>query len=169
MIDKTIIIYKGDQLTAYFYLGLSVFLGTAAGFLFGFTQKIGWFYLAIGLSLFSAFSIGKAIYVYYKAQQKLNYFKSFSTLEQNELTSEIQTNRLRLDKKAMNRRRYLYTLLSSVFLLTGGIIFGEKGLAIGSFVPVILYAGIEFCISLLSEFRLWEYQRQLEKQQNSAE
>ena len=69
----------------------------------------------------------------------------------------------------MNRRRYLYTLLSGVFLLSVGIIFGEKGLAIGSFVPVILYAGIEFCISLLSEFRLWEYQRQLEKQQNSAE
>jgi hypothetical protein len=72
-------------------------------------------------------------------------------------------NHKRLDKKAMNRRRYLYTLLSGIVLLIGGIIFGESGLAIGSFVPVILYAGIEFCVSLLSEFRLWEYQRQLEK------
>ncbi len=163
MLDKTIIIYKGDQLTAYFYLGLGMFMVLASGFLFAFTQKIGWFYLAIGLSLFAAFSIGKAVYVYFKANQKLGYFNQLMQLSNGDLKQEIVENHKRLDKKALNRRRYLYTLISAFVLLIGGIIFGETGLAIGSFVPVILYAGIEFCVSLLSEFRLWEYQRQLEK------
>ena len=150
-------------MTAYFYLGLGMFMVLSSGFLFAFTQKIGWFYLAIGLSLFAAFSIGKAVYVYFKANQRLTYFSQLTQLSDGDLQQEIVENHKRLDKKAMNRRRYLYTLLSGIVLLTGGIIFGETGLAIGSFVPVILYAGIEFCVSLLSEFRLWEYQRQLEK------
>lgn len=165
MLDKAIIIYKGDQLTAYFYLGLSVFLGTSAGFLFGFTLKIGWYYLAIGLMLLALFSAGKAVYVYFKAKNKLNYMTSLAILEKQTLQQEIEENSSRLQKKANNRRKYMYTLLIGFGFLIFGIIAGEKGLSIGSWVPVILYAGIEFCVSLLSEFRLWEYQRQLEKSQ----
>lgn len=168
MLDKALIIYKGDQYTSYIYLGLGIFFGISAAGLFVFTLKIGWYFLAIGLSLLAAFSIGKAIYVFYKAKYRIEYFKGVSLLEGAELEVEIQYNQQRLHKKGLNRRRYLYTLVGGFILLFGGIIFGEKGWAIGSFVPVLLYAGIEFSMGLLSEFRLWEYQRQLEKQQTNT-
>jgi hypothetical protein len=165
MLDKALIIYKGDQYTSYIYLGLSLFFGIGAAFLFGFTVKIGWFFLAIGLSMLAVFSVGKAVYVYFKAKDRIQYFQNLSTLEGSNLANEVLYNQQRLLKKGLNRRRYLYTLVGGFFLLIGGIIFGEKGWAIGSFVPVLLYAGIEFSAGLLSEFRLWEYQRQLEKKQ----
>ena len=167
MLDKALIIYKGDQYTSYIYLGLSLFFGISAALLFVFTLKIGWFFLAIGLSILAVFSAGKAIYVYFKAKDRILYFQKQTSLEGSILDSEIQYNQQRLLKKGLNRRRYLYTLLGGFFLLVCGIVFGEKGWAIGSFVPVLLYAGIEFSAGLLSEFRLWEYQRQLEKHQNN--
>lgn len=167
MLDKALIIYKGDQYTSYIYLGLSLFFGISAALLFVFTLKIGWFFLAIGLSILAVFSAGKAIYVYFKAKDCILYFQKLTSLEGSILDNEIQYNQQRLLKKGLNRRRYLYTLLGGFFLLVGGIVFGEKGWAIGSFVPVLLYAGIEFSAGLLSEFRLWEYQRQLEKHQNN--
>ncbi|HRG19517.1 MAG TPA: hypothetical protein PLQ57_00745 [Saprospiraceae bacterium] len=167
MLDKALIIYKGDQYTSYIYLGLSLFFGISAALLFVFTLKIGWFFLAIGLTMLAVFSAGKAIYVYFKAKDRILYFQKQTSLEGSILDSEIQYNQQRLLKKGLNRRRYLYTLLGGFFLLVGGIVFGEKGWAIGSFVPVLLYAGIEFSAGLLSEFRLWEYQRQLEKHQNN--
>lgn len=167
MLDKALIIYKGDQYTSYIYLGLSLFFGLSAALLFVFTLKIGWFFLAIGLSILAVFSAGKAIYVFFKAKDRILYFQKQTSLEGSILDSEIQYNQQRLLKKGLNRRRYLYTLLGGFFLLVGGIVFGEKGWAIGSFVPVLLYAGIEFSAGLLSEFRLWEYQRQLEKHQNN--
>ena len=68
MLDKALIIYKGDQYTSYIYLVLSLFFGIGAAFLFGFTVKIGWFFLAIGLSMLAVFSVGKAVYVYFKAK-----------------------------------------------------------------------------------------------------
>ncbi|MBL0081300.1 MAG: hypothetical protein IPP37_02125 [Saprospiraceae bacterium] len=167
MLDKALIIYRGDQYTSYIYLGLSLFFGVSAAMLFVFTLKIGWFFLAIGLSMLAVFSVGKAVYVYFKAKDRILFFQKLTTLEGDNLETEIQYNQQRLHKKGLNRRRYLYTLLGGFFLLIGGIIFGEKGWAIGSFVPVLLYAGIEFSAGLLSEFRLWEYQRKLEKNQNN--
>ena len=127
MLDKALIIYKGDQYTSYIYLGLSLFFGISAALLFVFTLKIGWFFLAIGLSILAVFSAGKAIYVYFKAKDRILYFQKLTSLEGSILDSEIQYNQQRLLKKGLNRRRYLYTLLGGFFLLVGGIVFGEKG------------------------------------------
>jgi hypothetical protein len=33
-------------------------------------------------------------------------------------------------------------------------------------VPIMFYTGTEIAVTLLTEFRLWEYQRQLEKEMN---
>ena len=74
MLDKALIIYRGDQYTSYIYLGLSLFFGVSAAMLFVFTLKIGWFFLAIGLSMLAVFSVGKAVYVYFKAKDRILFF-----------------------------------------------------------------------------------------------
>jgi hypothetical protein len=44
-----------------------------------------------------------------------------------------------------------------------GIFSDSKSIIMGTLIPIALFSGIEFCISLLTEFRLWEYNRHLEK------
>ncbi|MBK8700151.1 MAG: hypothetical protein IPN29_11725 [Saprospiraceae bacterium] len=169
ILDKTRIVYQGDIMTSYFYAGLGGILLICSGMLYAFTLRIGWFYLAMGLGLLGCFALGKAWYVRSKGSARLQYFNTLTRLEGDPLQKEVTYNSHRLEKKASNRRKYLYSLLIGCLMLVLGVVFHEKGLAIGSLVPVILFAGIEFTMGLLSEFRLWEYQRQLEKAINSNE
>jgi hypothetical protein len=163
MIEKTRIVYKGDKIMAFYYLGFGVTLLLCSVFLFLFTIKIGWFYLAIGLGLISALCLGKGFTILSVANNRLKFYNTKESLDGEILKSEKEYNEYRLSKKALNRRRYIYTLLFGMICIIFGLIVGEKGLAIGTFVPIMLYAGTELGVTLLTEFRLWEYQRQLDK------
>jgi hypothetical protein len=163
MIDKTKIIYKGDMIMSHYYFGFATALLLSSVFLYFFTMRIGWLYLSDGLGILGLFCMGKGIMLYRIAKERHHYYSQKSTLSLSEIKTEMEYNKYRLDKKSINRRRYLYTVLISIILLIIGLAINQKGFAIGTFVPIILYAGTEFCVGLLTEFRLWEYHRQMEK------
>jgi hypothetical protein len=166
MIDKVKIIYKGDKLMALYYMGLGVFLIFAAVCLFLFTSRIGWFSLAIGLSLFGMLCACKGFIIYNVAKQRYAHYDKIETLSLRELKEEIDYNQYRLNKKAQNRPRYIYGLVVCFILLLIGMAIQQKGYTIGILVPIMFYTGTEIAVTLLTEFRLWEYQRQLEKEMN---
>jgi hypothetical protein len=163
MLDKILIIYKGDKLMAAYYLGFATFLIFSAIFLYIFTIKIGWLRLSIGLFIFGLLCLGKGIMIWIVSKDRYNFYKSKKELSLPIVKEEHDYNFYRLQKKALNRRRYIYTLIVCFFLLIGGFLIGEKVLAIGLLVPIMLYSSTEFCVILLTEFRLWEYQRLIEK------
>jgi MFS family permease len=163
MIEKTRIIYKGDVIMSHYYFGFATALLLSSIFLYFFTVKIGWLFLSYGLGILGLFCFGKGIFIYKIAKERYNFYQSKNMLSMKEINDEIKYNKYRLDKKAINRRRYLYTIIVSIIFLFIGIVLNQKGFAIGTLVPIILYAGTEFCVGLLTEFRLWEYQRQMEK------
>ncbi len=148
---------------SHYYFGFATLLLFSSIFLYLFTVKMGWLYLIIGLSLLSIFCFGKGFFLNKISRARYKYYENKDFLSISEIKAEINYNKYRLEKKALNRRLYLYTVIVCMALLFAGILINEKGLAIGTFVPIILYAGTEFCVGLLTEFRLWEYQRQLEK------
>ncbi len=164
LLEKALIIYKGDKLMAAYYVGFATTLLLSAVFLYFFTLRIGWFYLAIGLFILGIFCMVKGIFIYRVAYNRHKFYSEKSALSVSDVKSESDYNMYRLEKKQLNRRRYLYSLVFCFILLVLGILAGEKGFSIGTLVPIMLYAGTEFCVTLLTEFRLWEYQRQLEKE-----
>lgn len=164
MIEKTRIVYKGDQLMSWFYIGIGSFFLICGLFLYLFTVKIGWLYLALGLAIFGSYAFVKGILIYRVSVARYAYYIGKESLSLSDLKSEKEYNFYRLKKKEVNRRRYIYTLVIGSAMAVLGIILGEKGLIIGTIVPIVLFAGIEFSVGLLTEFRLWEYQRQLEKE-----
>lgn len=164
MIEKTRIVYKGDQLMSWFYIGIGSFFLVCGLFLFLFTIKIGWLYLALGLSIFGSYALVKGILIYRVSAARFEFYKNKESLSLTDIKSEKEYNYYRLKKKEVNRRRYIYTLVIGSFIAVLGIVIGEKGLIIGTIVPIVLFAGVEFSVGLLTEFRLWEYQRQLEKE-----
>jgi hypothetical protein len=117
----------------------------------------------MGLAIFGSYALVKGMLIYKVSVARFNYFKEKESLSLSDLKSEKDYNFYRLKKKEINRRRYIYTLIIGSIVAVLGIVIGEKGLIIGTIVPIVLFAGVEFSVGLLTEFRLWEYQRQLEK------
>ncbi|MFM2394512.1 MAG: hypothetical protein RLZZ546_2494 [Bacteroidota bacterium] len=148
---------------AWFYIGIGSFFLVCSSFLYFFTIKVGWLYLAMGLAIFGSYALVKGMLIYKVSVARFNYFKEKESLSLSDLKSEKDYNFYRLKKKEINRRRYIYTLIIGSIVAVLGIVIGEKGLIIGTIVPIVLFAGVEFSVGLLTEFRLWEYQRQLEK------
>jgi hypothetical protein len=66
-------------------------------------------------------------------------------------------------KKSRNRRIYIYLTALGIVMSFLGIFSESKSIIMGTMIPIALFSGIEFGISLLTEFRLWEYTRHLEK------
>lgn len=163
MIEKTIAIYRGEIYRSHFYFGFGTLLLFSSIFLYVFTHKIGWAYLSLGLFLFSIYSFAKGLYVYITYKRRLNQYLQKTELTAQDLDNEFRYNQMRINKRINNRRRYLYVMIIGIVIMVAGILFNEKGLSIGTFVPIILVAATEFCETLLTEFRLWEYHRALEK------
>lgn len=163
MIEKTIAIYKGEVYRSHFYFGFGTFLLLSSLFLYAFTHKIGWAYLSLGLFIFSIYSFIKGLYVNITYRKRLAYYKSKTELTLKEITEEFNYNQIRINKRINNRRRYMYVMILAIIIMIAGVLLNEKGLSIGTFVPIILVAATEFCETLLTEFRLWEYHRGLEK------
>jgi hypothetical protein len=80
------------------------------------------------------------------------------------VTEEIRYTKFRIDKKKQGRRLHVYSIVLGSIVAFLGIFSSEKGLIMGTCIPVVLLSGIEFGVGLLTEFRLWEYLRVLEKE-----
>jgi predicted histidine transporter YuiF (NhaC family) len=164
MIDKTRIVYKGDKLLASLYIGVSCFVFILLSFIFTHSHRLGWLYFCITMAILSAYSLIKGIMMYIISKDRIKYYNGFKDHTMKSHSEEKNYNFFRLKKKEVNRRRYLYTAI--IAFVIGTILFittVEKGLILGTALPLILFAIMEFGIGLTTEFRLWEYQRQLEK------
>ncbi len=164
MIEKTLILYKGDIILGSIYLGIGSILFCIAVGLHYFTHSLGFTYLSIGFFMFFLYCLGKGIYVYYVANNKLSFFKKFDQLGKDNIQEEITYTEFRITKKNKNRRAYIWMIILGSILAFAGIFSNQKGLIMGTAIPIALISGIEFGMGLLVEFRLREYIRILKKQ-----
>ncbi len=145
------------------YIGISfVFLAICVP-LYIFGPSLGYYYLNIGLLVLSVFSLVKGILVYYVSSNRHKFYNRKSSLSKENMEEERKYTQYRILKKQRNRRRYVYIMVLLSLIAVIGAFMLEKGLIIGTCVPIILFAAIEFTMGLLMEFRLSEYLRQLKK------
>jgi hypothetical protein len=163
-IQKCRAIYKGDVIAGSFYLlTATVMIGASiVGFNIGHT--FGHYYLSVGLLFFGLLAFGKGIFVMYIYNTRLNYYQKIDNLSEDLMRDEVKYTNFRLEKKARNRRRYIYTVIMGFGVIILSFFTPIKGLILGSSIPIVLFAALEFCIGLLTEFRLWEYTRGLSKE-----
>jgi hypothetical protein len=163
LLDKTRAIYKGDIVAGSFYaLVGSIFLISAA-MLHYFAKTNSYDFLVRTFGLVGIFLMGKGVYLMFFYRQRLTFYKSVNDLSYSLVSEESVYTKYRLSKKSRNRRAYLYITIIGVCLCFFSIFSGQKQFIMGTLIPVVITSAIEFCISLLTEFRLWEYQRSLEK------
>jgi hypothetical protein len=163
MIDKAKIIYKGDMITGIIFMVVGFVAGLISLLLFLFASKVGFYFLAIGMSIFSLYGFVKGILLYVVGKSRYKHYLKFDELSLIQTQNEIKYTQYRLDKKVKNRRRYAWTFVIASLIGFAGIFTQEKGLIIGTVIPIALFAASEFSMGLLVEFRLWEYQRRLSK------
>jgi hypothetical protein len=109
------------------------------------------------------YSLAKGLSIWWVSSKRMSFYKAKETLNNADLAEEIDYTKFRIIKKNRNRRWYLYTAIAGALTAFSGIFLQEKGLIMGTAIPIVLFAAIEFSIGLLVEFRLSEYQRQLHK------
>ena len=160
---KTKIIYEGDVYAGSFYLFIGICALIAAVSVYNFTQRLGLFYLAISLSIFSIYMGGKGIAMIYMYYSRYKYYRDHIDLSNSEIKDERRYTRWRVLKKKRNRRRYIYTLIIGCIIAFFGLFHQEKGLIVATCIPIVLMSAIEFSVGLLTEFRLTEYLKHLHK------
>lgn len=163
MIDKCLILYKGDKLAGSFYVLVGVVLIFFSIGLYLFTTSVGYLYLSIGLAVFSLYCIGKGSYIMYTSHLKMEYFQKLSDLDNSAINAEIAFTEFRIYKKNRNRTRYTRVVILSSVIAFAGLFTSEKGLISGTAIPIAFISGLEIGIGLLTEFRLREYLRILNK------
>lgn len=159
MIEKSLILYKGDKLAGSFYLLVGFILFCFAVGLYIFTEALGFFYLSIGLAVFGLYCLGKGFFIMYTAHNRLRYFSSLNSLDEEDTERETVYTQFRIDKKVRNRTRYTRVVILSSVIAFAGLFTSEKGLISGTAIPVAFISGLEIGIGLLTEFRLREYLR----------
>lgn len=163
MIARTKMIYKGDVLAGSFYLLLGVLAAIGSVTLYIFAERLGYLYLSKGLAALSVYMLGKGSVMMYMYWSRYRYYKIKESINQTEVTDEIEYTTYRVSKKQRNRRYYMYAILLGCFVAFAGIFHQEKGLIIGTCIPIVFLSAIEFGVGLLTEFRLSEYIRQLQR------
>jgi hypothetical protein len=163
MLEKCRILYKGDILAASFYVFTGMILLLFAVILQYFTISMGYKYLSYGFFMFFIYCVGKGAVLFYSSRQRYEFYKNIAELDQQLTHEEIQYTSYRIEKKNKNRRRYVYLVTISAIVAFIGIFTKQKGLIMGSAIPIALISAIELAIGLLTEFRLREYLRQLNK------
>jgi len=161
--EKTKIIYKGDTMAGSFYLFIGVLAAVSALLLYYFSTRLGLYYLSIGLAMLSMYMIGKGSVMIYLYYSRYKYFKEYITLNGQEVKEERRYTRWRVLKKKKNRRKYIYAIVFGCMVAFGGMFHQEKGLIVATCIPIVLMSAVEFCIGLLTEFRLTEYLKHLHK------
>ena len=163
------IIYKGDVLSAWFYIGTGLFMFFVSGILHYFNISLGYLYLSYGLFIFSIYSLGKGLSMWYVYSRRFRLFARIELLDAGKKQAEIQYTNERILRKQSGRRMHTYILILGSILAVCGVLSSEKGLILGTLIPVVLLSGIEFSVGLLTEFRLQEYLRLLQKNENDHE
>lgn len=160
---KTKIIYEGDVYAGSFYLFVGVCAFIAALAVYYFTERLGLFYLSIGLAIFTLYMVGKGSFMIYMYFSRYRYYRHHVDLNTAEIKEERRYTRWRVLKKKKNRRRYIYTIVIGCVIAFLGIFHQEKGLIVATCIPIILMSAIEFTVGLLTEFRLTEYLKHLHR------
>ncbi|HMP30163.1 MAG TPA: hypothetical protein PKD85_11210 [Saprospiraceae bacterium] len=162
--DKCRAIYKGDVLAGSFYLFFGVCFIIIGTLLQIYIITLGYLYLGLGLLIFGILGFGKGLIMMYLYNARLKYFKNIKEMSISLLSEEMEYTKFRLEKKSRNRRVYIYLTVIATILSFVGAFSDSKSLIMGTMIPIALFSGIEFSISLLTEFRLWEYTRHLNKE-----
>jgi len=158
------IIYKGDVLASWFYIGIGLGMLFVAASLIYFNISLGFLYLSYGLTAFSMYCLGKGMIMFFIYSRRLNYYKKSDFLESRDVQEELLYTDKRILRKQNGRRIHVYIIILGSVIAFAGIFSLEKGLIMGTAIPVVLLSGIEFSIGLLTEFRLQEYVRILTRQ-----
>ena len=161
--DKTKIIYKGDTMAGSFYLAIGIFSIVSAVLVYYFTERLGLYYLSIGLTLLAVYMVGKGSVMIYLYYSRYRYYKNYTSLDSSEIKEERRYTRWRVLKKKKNRRIYIYTIVIGCVIAFAGMFHQEKGLIVATCIPIVLMSAIEFTVGLLTEFRLSEYLKHLHK------
>ncbi|MBC7883828.1 MAG: hypothetical protein H7X99_00025 [Saprospiraceae bacterium] len=163
MLEKCRILYKGDMIAGSFYLFVGLVLLLFAGILHYTTESLGFHYLSIGFFMFFLYSMGKGVVIFFLSRQRYNFYLHLNSLTKPILEDETTYTEFRIKKKNINRRRYVWIMVICSVVAFLGIFSRQKGLIMGTAIPIALISGIEFGIGLLNEFRLREYMRLLLK------
>jgi hypothetical protein len=163
MLEKCRILYKGDMIAASFYVFTGMILLLFALILQYFTISIGYKYLSYGFFMFFLYCLGKGAVLFYSSRQRYEFYKAKAALTASLISEETAYTAFRIEKKQRNRRIYVYVVAISSIMAFVGIFTQQKGLIMGTAIPIALISGIELGIGLLTEFRLREYFRQLNK------
>lgn len=151
------------MLAGKFYLLLGVIgVGAAIG-IYHLTTRLGYYYLSIGMSVFSLYMLIKGSGMIYFYRSRQIYYHDTESIDRTGILEERQYTRWRVYKKKRNRRRYIYALIAAVVCSFLGLFHQEKGLIIATCIPVMLMSAVEFTVGLLTEFRLSEYLKHLHK------
>lgn len=161
------IIYRGDVLSAWFYIGTGLFMFFVSCILYYFNISLGYLYLSYGLFIFSMYSLGKGLSMWYVYSRRFKLFVMMESLDTHTKLSEVQYTSERIHRKQSGRRMHTYILILGSIFAVCGVLSSEKGLILGTLIPVVLLSGIEFSVGLLTEFRLQEYMRLLQKNENN--
>lgn len=160
---KTKIIYKGDVMAGSFYLFIGICSLAASVAAYFFTNRLGFYYLSIALGFLTMYMIGKGSIMMYLYYNRYQYYKAHDSLAHSEIKEERRYTRWRVLKKKKSRRIYIYTILLGCIIAFGGLFHQEKGLIVGTCIPIVIMAAIEFTVGLLTEFRLSEYLKHLHR------
>lgn len=164
MLEKCKIIYKGDIVTAKFYILVSlILLSFALMITFWVHKTVGFRMLNTGLYMLAIYCLGKGLFMWMSYGKRLRFYNSLSELNATFTKGEIEYTEYRILKKQKNRRGYTYMLIiSSVFAFVG-VFSNQKGLIMGTSIPIALISGFEIGIGLLTEFRLNGFLRLLKR------
>lgn len=163
MLEKCRLLYKGDMVAAMIYIFVGILLLIFAAGIYYFAHTPGYKYLSYGFFMFFIYCVGKGSVMYYMYSRKYYYYKKLHEITPKHVVNEKRYTEYRINKKNINRRRYVYMMVISCLIAVTGIFLSQKSILMGTTIPIALITGIELCIGLLTEFRLREYARILNK------
>lgn len=164
MLEKSKILYKGDMIAASFYVFVGFILLLFASVLHYYTTSLGYKYLSYGFFMFFLYCIGKGSVMYYISSKRHAFYQSITMIDAKILKSEVDYTTYRIEKKNINRRRYIWIMIFCSLVAFIGIFLPQKAILMGTSIPIALISGIELSIGLLTEFRLREFLRILNKE-----
>jgi hypothetical protein len=162
-VHKTRLLYRGDMWAAAFYLLSSMVLFFFALLLQSLQLTPGFEYLAISFHMFSAYCLGKGLFLFFTSRKRYRHFFNYTTLNTEDITSEIQYTQQRIQKKGKSRRFYVWVTIICIMACATTFFSPLKPIILGTCIPVALIGMIEMGVGLLTEFRLREYLRLLQR------
>jgi hypothetical protein len=113
--------------------------------------------------MFSAYCLGKGLFLFITSRKRYRHFFNHSSLNTKEITSEIECTQQRIEKKGRSRRFYVWVTISCTMACATTFFSPLKPIILGTCIPVALIGMIEMGVGLLTEFRLREYLRLLQR------